>query len=373
MTTSPTPEMAGHDAQCENAQAMGLARLAMPCRCRLRASTSPSVSGQPTPGGIPNMDAPFDAEAAAAADRAYDSLTDAEYIHDEAAFTKAYTFAAHRSARHLRAMLAENARLRSQLAEARAEAQAALDVSSRRWTAQYNAIRAERDSLREERDRLVKAVEREVGHLERDGWRFTAGALRRALATAPPEAPAGLPGSPETQDRGSGDATAADTDVAQEGAQRPREACAEPDVDEFVNTPAGQAWLAGVTERAASRPAPVPDTREQILARLQPDERRDDSAYDELDEALAGAMSAIEWAANHVSWARSCARSALATAERERNVARVKHLSLGDGTDVFIDDEVYTVVDVDFTAPGAIITLRAALGSTPDTGSAHGQ
>lgn len=63
---------------------------------------------------------------------------------------------------------------------------------------------------------------------------------------------------------------------------------------------------------------------------------------------------------------RDEARAALATAERQREEARVKHLSLADGTDVFIDGDVYTVVDVDFTSPGALVTL-AALGSTPDT------
>lgn len=61
---------------------------------------------------ISNMNAPFDLMEAKLADRAYGRLTDAEYITDEDQFTKAYTFAAHRSARHLHAALKEIHRLR---------------------------------------------------------------------------------------------------------------------------------------------------------------------------------------------------------------------------------------------------------------------
>lgn len=74
---------------------------------------------------MPDMDAPFDLAAARAADRSYQNATDAEYIPDEDAFNRAYTFAAHRSARHLRAALAaydvlaaENDRLLRQRDEA---------------------------------------------------------------------------------------------------------------------------------------------------------------------------------------------------------------------------------------------------------------
>lgn len=60
---------------------------------------------------IPNMDAPFDLTAAELADRAYDRLTDAEYITDEDQFKQSYIFAAHRSAHHLHAALKEIHRL----------------------------------------------------------------------------------------------------------------------------------------------------------------------------------------------------------------------------------------------------------------------
>src|SRR5690606_18668797 len=60
---------------------------------------------------------------------------------------------------------------------------------------------------------------------------------------------------------------------------------------------------------AALAAAPAETPAEPPAAPVQPEERGD--AGDELDEALAGAMSALEWAANHISLARSCARAAL--------------------------------------------------------------
>lgn len=66
-------------------------------------------------GIIPDIDASFDLEAAKAAERAYSRLTDAEIIDDPQEFTKAYSFAAHRSARHLRAALIEIDQLQQKL------------------------------------------------------------------------------------------------------------------------------------------------------------------------------------------------------------------------------------------------------------------
>jgi hypothetical protein len=62
--------------------------------------------------GLPNMGEPFDLERAQDAARRYRDFTDAEYISDQAQFDQGYKFAAHRSARHLDAALAEIERLK---------------------------------------------------------------------------------------------------------------------------------------------------------------------------------------------------------------------------------------------------------------------